>query len=136
MISPDIDSLRLYLHVLSISVWVGGQITLAGLVPTIRQHSPQTLPFVARAFARLAWPAFFLAVFTGMWSIFDLDPSQQGSAFTVTFAVKFLLIVAGAIATLAHSRSDKKVVIALGGAIGLLTSLIAMFLGILLAAGH
>lgn len=136
MISPTIDTIRLFLHVLSACIWVGGQITLAGLVPTLRRHAPTILPYVAQAFARLAWPAFGLAVFTGMWSIVELDPAQQGSAFTVTFAFKVLLVAIAAMATLAHSRSDKKVIIALGGAIGLISSLSALFLGTLLAAGH
>ena len=30
------DHFRLFVHVLAASVWVGGQIVLAGLVPTLR----------------------------------------------------------------------------------------------------
>jgi putative copper export protein len=40
MLSPTAESIRLFLHVLAASVWVGGQIVLGGLVPKLRQVSP------------------------------------------------------------------------------------------------
>jgi len=33
-------AIRLFLHVLGATVWVGGQLTLAGLVPGLRRVSP------------------------------------------------------------------------------------------------
>ena len=36
MLSPDASTIRLFLHVLGATVWVGGQIALAGLVPGLR----------------------------------------------------------------------------------------------------
>ncbi len=48
---------RLFVHVLSASVWVGGQIVLVGLVPTVRELGPDAPRRVARAFNRIAWPA-------------------------------------------------------------------------------
>ena len=36
MISPTLESLRLFLHVLAASVWVGGQLVLGALVPRLR----------------------------------------------------------------------------------------------------
>ena len=32
MLTPGLDDVRLFLHVLAASVWVGGQLTLAGLL--------------------------------------------------------------------------------------------------------
>ena len=49
-----------FLHVLAATVWVGGQITLAGLVPTVRVLGPEATRAVARGVNRLAWPAFAL----------------------------------------------------------------------------
>jgi putative copper export protein len=37
MISPTLDSLRIFLHLLAAAVWVGGQIVLGGLVPKLRK---------------------------------------------------------------------------------------------------
>src|SRR5664279_3639714 len=36
MLTPSWDTLRLFLHVLAATIWVGGQLTLAPLVPTFR----------------------------------------------------------------------------------------------------
>ena len=32
----DLETLRLFLHVLAATIWVGGQLTLAALVPALR----------------------------------------------------------------------------------------------------
>ena len=36
MLPVTVDTIRVTLHVLAATVWVGGQITLAGLLPTWR----------------------------------------------------------------------------------------------------
>ena len=63
---------RLFLHVLSASVWVGGQLVLMAIVPTLRTIGPDAPKRVARAFGRIAWPAFAIAVVTGLWNVFAL----------------------------------------------------------------
>ena len=58
MLSPSAESVRLFLHVIAAAVWVGGQIALAGIVPALRRDHPTATSTVAKAFARVAWPAF------------------------------------------------------------------------------
>ena len=58
MLPVDAGTIRLFLHVLAATVWVGGQLTLAGLVPTLRALGPDAPRTVARRFNRIAWPAF------------------------------------------------------------------------------
>ena len=132
MISPTTESIRLFLHVIAASVWVGGQLVLGGLVPQVRKTNPEALQTIARAFGRVAWPAFGLAVVTGMWNLVAVDPAAHGTSFMVTFAVKIGLVVVAAVATLAHSGANSKLVLALGGAVSLLASLAVMYLGVLL----
>jgi len=67
-----VTAFRLFVHVLSASVWVGGQIVLVGLVPTVRELGPDAPRRVARAFNRIAWPAYGIAVVTGLWNVFVL----------------------------------------------------------------
>ena len=133
MISPTLDSLRIFLHVLAVAVWVGGQIVLAGLVPAIRASAPEALPKVAQAFSRVAWPAMIVIVFTGMWGLGSTSASDSDTAYMVTFAIKMVLVFIAVAATVVHSQGSSKAAKAIGGALGLLGSLLAVYAGILLA---
>jgi len=37
MLSPTLDTFRTVLHLLGAAVWVGGQIAMAGVVPSLRR---------------------------------------------------------------------------------------------------
>ena len=136
MLSPTADSIRLFLHVLAASVWVGGQIVLGGLVPKLRQVAPESLKVAANAFARIAWPAFAVVVVTGMWNILDITVGDMSTEYQITMFVHVLLAMAAAMFVVIHSIGQTKLALALGGALGLLTSLGAMFVGILLQTGR
>lgn len=133
MISPTLDSLRIFLHLMGVAVWIGGQIVLAGIVPSLRSVAPDAMKTVAQGFARIAWPAFILVVFTGMWGLGSVDMSNESSQYMVTFAVKMLLVGIAVIATLIHSQGTSKAAKGIGGAASLLTSLLAAFAGILMS---
>ena len=133
MISPTLDSVRIFLHVLAVAVWVGGQIVLAGLVPAIRASAPEALPKAAQAFARVAWPAMIVIVFTGMWGLGSSSASDSDTEYMMTFAVKMVMVFIAVAATVVHSQGSSKAAKAIGGALGLLGSLIAAYAGILLA---
>jgi putative copper export protein len=132
MLSPTLDTLRLFLHVFAASIWVGGQIALAGIVPQLRTSHPESTRTVARAFERVAWPAFAVAVVTGLWSLAEIGVSNTTTEFQVTLFVKILLAIASGAAVVVHSVGTSRLAIALGGALGLLFALGAMFCGILL----
>ena len=136
MLSPTADSIRLFLHVLAASVWVGGQIVLGGLVPKLRQVAPESLKVAANAFARIAWPAFAVVVVTGMWNILDITVGDMSTEYQVSMFVHVLLAMSAAMFVVIHSVGQTKLALALGGALGLLTSLGAMFVGILLQTGR
>ena len=68
-LSDGLGGFRLILHVLAATVWVGGQFTVAGLLPTIRTLGEEAPKKVARAFGRLLWPAYGVLVVTGFWNI-------------------------------------------------------------------
>lgn len=133
MISPTADSIRVYLHLLAVAVWVGGQIVLAGIVPKLREVAPEAMTTVARAFARIAWPAFIVIVFTGAWSLGATNVADKDTEYLVTFFVKMLMVGGAAIATIIHSVGTSKLAKGLGGALGLLCSLAAAYGGVLLA---
>ena len=134
MIDPTLDSLRTFLHLLAAAVWVGGQVVLGGLVPRVRKSNPEALKTIANGFARVAWPAFVVSVVTGMWSILDIDVSAMDTDYHVTLSLKITLVAVAGLAAAAHANTKNKLVLALGGAIGLLGSLAALYAGVLLGA--
>jgi putative copper export protein len=133
VISPNLATVRLFLHVLSASVWVGGQLTLAGLVPGLRALNPELPRTVAQRFSKIAWPAFAVAVATGIWNIAAIKIGDTSTSYQVTLGIKLLVVAVSGMAAAAHSLSRSKVVLAVGGALTGLTGLAALFLGVLLS---
>ena len=134
MLPVDGDTIRLFLHVTAAAAWVGGQFTVAGLLGTVRGFGEDAPRTVARAFARLAWPAYGVLVVTGIWNLLAVEIADQSSAYTVTLAVKVLVVLASGIAAGAHAVSRSRAVLAVGGAVAGVTSLAAVFLGVMLSS--
>ena len=79
MLSVSWDTIRLFLHVLAATIWVGGQITLAVLVPVLRRLGAEIPRAAARRFNQVAWPAFGVLVITGIWNIAAVRGQIHGS---------------------------------------------------------
>ena len=79
MLSVHAATIRLFLHVLAATVWVGGQVALAGLVPVVRRvGGVETARAVARRFQLIAWPAFGVLVALATWrSLAGPRPSRR-----------------------------------------------------------
>ena len=135
MLSPTVDTIRLFVHVLAASIWVGGQIVLAGLVPSLRRTHPEATRVAAGAFARIAWPAFVVVVLTGVWNLADIGVADTTTTYQITLFVKIGLAMASGAAAAVHQVGRSTVALAVGGAIGLLAALGAMFCGYLLTTG-
>jgi putative copper export protein len=132
MLSPSVATIRIFLHVIAASVWVGGQITLAGLVPALRRSHPAAVKTAAQAFARVAWPAFGFTVLTGVWNLMAVDITTASSAYQATVLLKIAVAIASGVFAAVHQFGQTKVALAVGGALGALTAIAAMFLGVLL----
>ena len=135
MLSPTLQTVRLFLHVLAASVWVGGQVVLAGLVPSLRRSFPDATTVVAKGFARVAWPAFGVVVLTGLWNLTEIDVTNTTTSYQITLFVKIALAMLSGAAAAVHQVGQTKIALAVGGALGLLAALGAMFCGLLLTTG-
>lgn len=135
MLSPTLLTIRLFLHVLAASVWVGGQIVLAGLVPAIRSSYPEATKLIATAYGRVAWPAFAVVVVTGLWNLSEISVTDTGTDYQVTLFVKITLAIVSGAAAAVHQVGRSKVALAVGGAVGFVAALAAMYLGYLLTTG-
>jgi putative copper export protein len=133
MLASGLDTLRLALHVLSASIWVGGQIVLAGLVGPSRALGPEVPRALARAFARLAWPAYAVLVITGFWNYSTFHWADQSSAWKTVLIVKIVVAAAAGLGALLHGRATSRQAIAVWGSVAGLASVAALVLGVLLA---
>jgi len=135
VLSPNVDVLRITLHVLAATVWVGGQITLAGLVPGLRAVSPDAPRAVARRFDRIAWPAYGVLVATGIWNLLEREVGDRSTEWQVTLFVKLVVVALAGIAAVSHRQASSRAVLAVGGALSGIASLAAVLLGVQLTFG-
>ena len=123
------DAFRLFLHVLAASIWVGGQIVLAALVPTVRTYGVEATRAAARAFNRIAWPAFAVAVVTGLWNVFALPLDDLRHPW---IELKVLAVLLSGVGAAVHQfAKGNTAMLAVGGAMSSLFAVAAMYLGFL-----
>jgi putative copper export protein len=133
VLSSGLETLRLTLHVLAASVWVGGQIVMFGLVGPARGLGGEAPAVLARAFARLAWPAFALLVVTGFWNLSTFTWSEQSTAWKAVLVAKIVVVVAAGLGAALHQRATSRAQLALWGSVAGVASIAALVMGILLA---
>ena len=132
MLPIDLETFRLFLHVLAATVWVGGQLTLAALVPVLRRAGAEVPRMAAQQFGRVAWSAFAVLLATGVWNMAEYDDTDA-SGYRATLTVKLVLVSLSGVAALVHSRSKSRAGLAICGAATGLFALAALFFGIVLA---
>jgi putative copper export protein len=133
VLAPALDTIRLTLHVLAATVWVGGQLVMAGLVGPVRSIGDDAPKVIARAFARLAWPAYVVLLATGVWNVTAVHYSSQDSAWKAVLMAKIAVVVLAGAGVFLHQRATSKAQLALWGSVGGLASVAALVMGILLA---
>ena len=129
MLPVSWTTIRLFVHLLAATVWVGGQLVLAGLVPGLRRLDPELPRAVARRFSRIAWPAFAVLVATGIWNLLEAPVTWDGS-YGATLMVKLTVVAASGLSAFAHERARSRRALAAFGALSGLTALGALFLGV------
>jgi putative copper export protein len=131
VLDVDLGTIRLFLHVLAATVWVGGQLVLAALVPVLRRTAADAPRAAARAFNRVAWPAFAVLIVTGVWNV--IARGHQGGGYRTTLVVKLVVVAVSGVTAALHARASSRAGLAVFGALTGLSALGALFLGVLLA---
>jgi putative copper export protein len=110
-------TIRVFVHVLAATVWVGGQLVLGGLMSTVRELGNDAPRRIAKRFALIAWPAYGVLLFTGLWNAYAVKISEYPTSSKWWFGFKMtcFLITGGGAAL--HSLVKKKWALALGGAL-------------------
>ena len=127
----DWETVRLFLHVLAATIWVGGQLTLAALVPALRGTAEGVTRVAARAFNRVAWPAFAVLVLTGIWNVVALG--DVSASFQHTLTLKYVLVLVSEVTAYLHQRSTSKTGLAVYGVLTATSAVGALFVGVWLA---
>ena len=131
MLPFTLDTVRISLHVLAVCVWIGGQLVVAALVPVLRELGPDAPRLAARRFGQVAWPAIGLAVITGIWNLLEI-PSGQTTEYQVTLGIKLLLVVASGVSAFVHQQTSSAAIRGATGGVGLIASLGALVMGVML----
>ncbi len=131
-LAPAVDGIRLSLHVIAAAVWVGGQFTVAGLVPTASRLGADAPKQVARAFSRLSWPAYAVLLATGIWNVAAAHAGQP-HAWQIVLGVKIAIVVLAGASAWLHGRARQRSALAAWGAVAGFSSFAALVLGVFLA---
>jgi putative copper export protein len=129
------DTIRLTLHVLAATIWVGGQLSLAALVPVLRRAAPDAPRLAARRFAVVAWSAYAVLVVTGTWGVL-VHWSDADAEFRTTLIVKLAVVATSGITAYVHQRARTPALLAIFGALSAVTAVAAVLFGVLLGGAH
>ncbi len=134
MLPVSWDTIRLFLHVLAATIWVGGQLTLAAVVPVLRRFGAEVPRAAARRFNQVAWTAFAVLIITGVWNVIAVWPGESHSpGYRGTLITKLVAVGISGIAAALHARARSTTGLAVFGALAGVSALAALFLGVLLA---
>jgi putative copper export protein len=134
MLAVSWDTVRLFLHVLAATIWVGGQLVLAALVPALRRFGAEVPRAAASRFNQVAWAAFTVLIVTGAWNIIAVRGEISGDpGYRTTLIVKLVVVAVSGITAALHARSRSTAGLAVFGALTGISALAALFLGVLLA---
>jgi putative copper export protein len=128
VLTINLDVIRLTLHVLGATIWVGGQIVLLALVGPLRRAAPAAIAPAARVFAWVAWPAFALLVVTGVWLI--AAAGQQSDAYRTTLMIKMVFVLLSGVGAGLHTFLKNPSLRGISAAVALVSALCAVLLGV------
>src|SRR6185503_13518164 len=104
VLAPAWDTVRLSLHILAATIWVGGQLVLAGLVSVLRPFGAQVPRAAARRYNQIAWPAFAVLVLTGLWNLAAVD-GHQSTGYRAVLIAKLAVVVLSGLTAYLHIRA-------------------------------
>jgi putative copper export protein len=133
MLTPTVTAIRLFLHILAATVWVGGQITLVWILPALKALGPTAPASVARRFNQAAWTAFGVLIVTGIWNVAADASALHNQAWRDALVVKVVVVGISGLSAWMHTRTKSRQGLAVWGGLTGLSALAALFVGVLLA---
>jgi hypothetical protein len=113
---------------------VGGQLTLAALVPVLRKFGADVPRAAARRFNQVDWVSFTALIATGVWNIVAARSQiSNGSSYRVTLIVKLVVVAISGVTAALHGRARSTMGLAVFGALTGVSALVALFVDVILA---
>ena len=106
---------------------------MLGLLGELRAIGGDAPARVARAFARVSWPAYLVLLATGIWNVAASHVSSATSAWKVVLFVKVAVVVLAGVGAFLHQRATSRSALALWGSLAGTASATALVLGVILA---
>jgi putative copper export protein len=145
VLSVSGPTLVLWVHLVAACIWIGGQVTVAAIIPLLRDQR-ELARRVGRRYQAVAWPAFAVLIVTGVVNVGNagLHWSQLlDSSAGRTLVVKLVLVALSGLAAGVHSflqaprrghAGDSSAVgSAVLGSISLVAALLAALYGVAIA---
>lgn len=155
MLPITASTLRVFLHILAATIWVGGQLTLGVVISVLRPASDDPDPEVARAriravaqrFQIAAWSAYAVLLATGVWNLLAVHVGDQSTEWLGTLFVKLVCVAGSGLAAAIHilvaaprvraatTADERRRAAAFSGAcegVSVLFAVAALFLGVVL----
>lgn len=136
----------LWLHVIAASIWIGGQVTVAAVIPALRHHTGLARS-VGRRYQVIAWPAFLVLVVTGIVNVGNAGLQWShllDSTVGRTLVVKLGFVGVSGLAAGVHAflqaprrsadATSRPLASALLGSTSLLAALVAALYGVAIAS--
>ena len=105
-LAPISDSVRLFIHVVGATIWVGGQLVLAALVPALKKINPDLPKLVANKFSKIAWGAYALLIASGIWNMTSI-PKDAPSNYSMVLGFKMAVVLLSGVRALLHSNAKE-----------------------------
>jgi hypothetical protein len=106
---------------------------MMGMVGPARTLGPGAPAALAKAFARMAWPAYAVLVVTGFWNISTFSGTHATAAWKAVLVAKIFVVAAAGLGAFLHARASSRTALAVWGSVAGLASVAALAMGILLA---
>src|SRR5674476_615571 len=94
----------------------------------LRRTAPAAIAPAARTFAWVAWPAYAVLVLTGTWLL--AAAGDKSDAYQTTMMVKMVFVVLSGVGAALHTFVKNPALKGLWAAVGLVSALCAVLLGV------
>lgn len=120
------DAIRLFLHILAASIWVGGQFVMLGVIDTAKGIHHIAMVKLCKALGWLSWPALVVLIVTGIWNVDTFRGTTWTMGWKIVLVVKIVMVVIAGLTAFLHGKITAKIETEWLAGIGAVASVLAV----------